>query len=147
MANLYGVANAPFIDNPTGIGSSVACPAGAETNAVPSTAMIAPSNGYYYPVAWGYIPIILGATAPSAVVLALRIGNGADIAQQAIPGTLLVNNATIWVPSIYFGPPSQTPWMGAGSILNISVTPTGQAVTVGNGGLGVYFGLLRAPDQ
>jgi hypothetical protein len=147
MPNLYGVANCPTAPQGQGLSGNTACPAGAETNVITSTPIIAPSNGYFFPYAFGQVGIQCGATPPSACNISLRIGNGADIGSFGIVQNLLVANAVVTFAITLFGGPSQSPWTGAGSVLNISVTPVGQAVTALQSGGACYFGLFRAPDQ
>ena len=149
MPNLYGVANAPFFCgtwNTIG-GVDIACPANTETNVVNSNPMIAPSQGYFSPIAWISVLVTLGATPPTSLLVGLRVASGADIA-TASPGTLvLVANANLYLNFCLVGPSSQTPWVSPGSIINISINPQGQAVTTHFNGTWVVSGIIRAPDQ
>lgn len=149
MANLYGVANAPLLlgmYNTIG-GVPIACPAGVETNVVNSNPQIGPSQGWFSPIAWVNLAITLGATPPATCGCALRVASGADVANASISPILLVAGATVNLDFCLVGAAQQTPWMGAGSIINISVFATGQAVTCQFGGTWCTIGIIRAPDQ
>jgi hypothetical protein len=44
------------------------------------------------------------------------------------------------------GVPSPTLWLGAGTFINISIQPTGQAATLKTVGTRVLLALFRGPD-
>jgi hypothetical protein len=149
VANLYGVANPvilPASNFTIGV-VDVACPLGVETNVMASPNLVAISNGYFYVGCVGAIYIQLGATAPTNLVVAARINNGADIVQAGTSGALLVANALVQFPVFLFGGASQTAWQGLGSPVQISVNPNTQPVTVRASGSVVWITLYRAPDQ
>lgn len=149
MANLYGVANAPAAAGSIYcIGSAdINCPAGTETNVFDGGLSVAPSQGWFYPLAWVTCVISLGATAPSALAFALRVNNGADQFTIGANAALLVANTTTDYTYGFAGQSAQIPWMGTGGHIQISVNPTGQPVTLRYAGSMMTAMLLRAPDQ
>jgi hypothetical protein len=149
MPNLYGVANPVNLPqsvyfNPF---SDVACPAGVETNVIPSNPFVALSNGYYFVTAVGTIYLAIGATAPSQVSINIRTNNGADDLGQGAAGFLLVANTTYAFPFYLFTTARQTVFQGAGATIQISVTSTGQPVTARASGSQCLMTMFRAPDQ
>ena len=149
MANLYGVAN-PIIypAYATVIGGvDLACPAGTETNVIDSGALVAISNGYYYPVVCSYMNVTLGATPPTSLVVAARIGAGSDFSTFGPYPSLLVAGATLFITGMLVGPISQTAWQGAGSHIFVTVNPVAQGITFRSYSSGAFFYLYRAPDQ
>jgi hypothetical protein len=146
MANLYGVANPLQIGTQGIVLSLIPCPAGVETT-VASVTMAAPSAGFYYPVIWGIMILQIGATKPNPVNLAGRIGAGADFGTCGLDQTVFNPSSNFMWPFMLAGPASDLPWRGAGSTVNLTVNPTGQAVTAYNAGSFFYCFLFRAPDQ
>ena len=124
----------------------VACPSATETNVVTTGALVALNNGAYYPEIWGVLAILLGATAPSALVCAFRLGAGADVDTYTVPPALLTNAATLMVQINLVGVNSASAWVGAGSTINVTINPTGQAVTCKAVGTKVVVALNRGPD-
>jgi hypothetical protein len=148
MGNVYGVANPlalPVLYG-TASGADVSCPAGSETTVISTGAIAALNAGDYYPFAFGSLAILLGGTAPSALIIAMRLGSAADVATYTFPPALLVNGATIIAPVMLVGANSGSAWIGAGSIINITVTPTGQNVTCKGVGSQFAVALFRGPD-
>jgi hypothetical protein len=146
MPNQYGTSNPLPVPQFIYIASNTACPAGAETNVLSAT-LAAVSPGIYYPVMIGAIYITLGATAPSQILIGGRIGAGADFQQLGAPAEIFTPNLTYLQSFCMFGTPSDTIWRGAGATVNISLNPTGQAVTAASGGSYGQVFLFRAPDQ
>lgn len=110
-------------------GSDVACSAGSETNALAITFPGA-SQGLNVGILVDVMAtIVLGATPPTAMVIAMRVGAGADIDSYTVPPAALVANAVL-----NLGPTLTAVFARgsypAGSTLNVTVNPTSQAVTV-----------------
>jgi hypothetical protein len=148
MANLYGVANPlplPVAYGPVGA-ADVTCPAGAETTVVTTGAVAAISNGFFYPVIQGVLFVVLGATAPSALQYAFKLGSGSDVVANQIEPGLLVALAELTLPIVLIGASSQNAWKGAGSTINVTLAPTGQAVTLKVTGSQLWVSLQRGPD-
>lgn len=114
-------------------GSDVACPAGTETNviSVTATTSFAGMNSVLTVDVTGVI--VLGATPPSALVIAVRVGSGSDADSYTVSPAALVANAILQIaPSLAF-----VNSRGAANVsatLNLTVNPTGQAVTFKAGG-------------
>lgn len=149
MANQYGVANTPLTATLTStIGAAdVSCPSATETNVVAQILKGSDTSGFYYPEAIGVLVLVLGATPPGGITIAMRIGAGADIQSFSIAPTLLVASATLMIPIGLVAVASQVPWQGAGSTLNLTVNPTTQAVTAKFATTAVVMRLVRATDQ
>jgi hypothetical protein len=146
MPNLYGVANAPgpvVVLNQPG---DVACPVGANTIVASSPPLIAPSQGFYYPVVWCSFSINFGATNPSLLYLQFQIGAGSTVDFYEVDLLSMGANARINYFPTLVGTPSQTPWVSPGSVINITVNPTSQAVTSAGYASRYRIALLRAPD-
>lgn len=148
MGNLYGVAGQPPLAVVAAcIGAAdVAVASGTETNVIASGALAAAFPGNYYPVMTGLLAVLLGATAPTGLTVAFRIGAGSDVDSYTVATALLVNAATIQIPICLVGASSGTAWIGAGSTLNVTLNPVAQAVTAKFVGSRCLFQLLRAPD-
>ena len=148
MANNYGIANLGLIIQEPFQAGDVACPAGTETTIMSTTAMKGTDpSGVYLPWVFFNIAILLGATPPTALKIAAKIGAGADFNSYNVAPAVLVANATLSLGLSMVGGASIAPWQGAGSIINLTVNPTGQAVTAkGQPGYADVF-LFRGPDQ
>lgn len=147
MANNYGVANTVPIGVSISIIAGQNCPAGVETTIASGVFAALDPSGWYYVEALIACQYILGATPPSNIAMAARIGAGADIGTYNVATGLLVASATFTFTSALLSVASQAPWQGAGSTLNITCNPTGQAVTAGSTGSRTIIHLWRAPDQ
>lgn len=148
-SNLYGVANAPgspFVAITAG-GANVNCPAGVETVVVQSAPMIAPSQGYFYCMVAGQLAIASGATPPTLLTVAARFSTGSDFSSFQIPSTWLTTNYGFIVPAIFSSINSYLNWLAPGSIIQVTLNPTAQAVTAIGAGTTIGFTLLRSPDQ
>lgn len=147
MGNVWGIANPTGVPAPASIGSDVPCPAGAGTWTLVSSALTANTPGNYYPIVWGNLAFLCGATPPTALTFSLAINNGAYVDTQTVPPALLVASATLNIPVTMVGLNSGTAWLGAGSTVWIGVNPTGQAVTFKFAGSRLICALYRGPDQ
>lgn len=128
----YGVANQSFVPGVWAPASDVTLTAGAETLAITTTAALAGNRAQSYtPVIFGLAALVLGGTAPSALVLAARYSGGSDVATQTVPAGVLVNSAVLMVPVCLVLPAIDAASDGTigGAAIEITGDPTGQAVT------------------
>jgi hypothetical protein len=95
-----------------------------------------------YPIIWGNLAILLGATPPTALVISYATVSGTAIASYTFPPALLLANATAMVPIFLVGPLSATLYTGAGKDPLVQVNATGQAVTVKAVGSAAIFELV-----
>lgn len=146
MANLYGVANPGALPQFVFNNATVPCPAGVETT-VMSAVLAANSGGFFFPFVVGAMAMTMGASVPTAVVIAGRIGGGSDFQGVGIAPQTFVASGTVLVPFALTGVPSQTAWAQPGSTLNITVAPTVNAVTCPINVCFAQVFLFRAPDQ
>lgn len=126
--SIWGVNNSP--PNPVVVtaGGDVACPAGSETNVLSGTVTV-PTPGANFAVVSDVMGVVvLGATPPTAMVIAARQGAGADYDTWTIPPSALVANAILQVYPTLAGTFGKNA-LAAGATINITVNPTGQAVT------------------
>jgi hypothetical protein len=103
---IWGVANpvpVPTILSPTG---DVTCTAGSEVICVATTAALVGQPGQgYFPLIFGVMTFLMGATASASLVIAARYHLGADFSgTQTVDTGLLANNATIAIPVVLIGP-------------------------------------------
>ena len=143
-ANLYGVANTPpLLNSYSAIGNTnITCPPGVETNIIQSTNIISADRGFYEIVGWVTVCVGVGATSPTQLNIACRINNGADLAIMQVNQSLLVPGAfpeVSWQVAVI---PPQGAFYPPGSVIQISLFPTGQQVIVTGyctqGVLGIY---------
>ena len=149
MPNLYGVSNPIILPVQVGTvgGSNVTCNAGVETIVATSSPLVAISAGVYYPYIVGALLITTGATGPTGVTWAARIGAGADFLQVPMPGGMFGPTQWIQVPIFAVGPAATVPWQGTGSTLSVMLTATAQNITVQSLFTNLWMTLYRAPDQ
>jgi hypothetical protein len=146
-SNLYGVANAPGAPQGITIGGNISCPIGVETAVISSPPMIAPSPGWFSVLITGHISISYGATVPAAINYQIKFSGGSDLfSLQWAPGGQAAGAWQI-LPFNYCIGPYSSQWQAPGSVLQLTVTATGQPVTAMQFGCIAYFTLLRAPDQ
>jgi hypothetical protein len=146
VGTVYGVAQPlplPAVYTPSG---DVTCNSSTETTCITTGAINAGNPFDYYPLIWGVATIYLGGTAPSALVLAFKIGAGSDVDTLTVDPGQLVNSAKLMIPFMLVGANSASAWSGAGSTINITANATGQAVTFKQVGSRAIVALLRGPD-
>lgn len=102
---IWGVANPvpiPVVYSPSG---NISCTAGVETTCVTTTNPLTGQPGQpYFPLIFGVMTFLMGATASVSLVIAARFASGADFAQtQTVDTGQLVNNATIAIPVVIIG--------------------------------------------
>jgi hypothetical protein len=148
VANQYSGAPNYYLPISAGcIGAAdVSCTSGAETNVIASGTIKTPIQGDFYPLISGNLVIYMGATAPTALVIAFRIGAGADVATYTVDPGQLVNSAKVQFAFGFVGANSASAWFPTGSTLNVTVNPTGQTVTVKNVGSFAIFELIQGPN-
>lgn len=149
MPNLYGVSNPlalPVAYGPIG-GTNVPCPAGSETNVITSGPIAAISPGFYYPMLWLSLSILYGGTLPTQIIVAFRIGAGSDVDSVFIPTNSLVASTANVFSATLIGASSQVAWQGSGSTINVTLSPSAQAITLQLTGSRAAIALFRAPDQ
>lgn len=126
--SIWGVNQA--LPNPSIVtaGADVACAAGTETNVLIATiSSVAPGQNLSLQSDLACI-IVLGATPPTAMVIAARVGAGADYDAWTVPPAALVASANLSLSPSLLGTFTRNA-LAAGSTINITVNPTGQAVT------------------
>jgi hypothetical protein len=95
-----------------------------------------------YPLIMGVLTIVLGGTAPSAMVLSYATTSGTAIASYTVEPGLLVNSAELVIPFFFVGPVSSKLYTGTGKDPLIQVTCTGQAATAKQVGSQAIFQLV-----
>jgi hypothetical protein len=146
MGNVYGIANPLSVPAIVVGGGDVACPAGSPTTVLSSAALSAFAPGDYYPMIWAYLAILFGATPPTAMSVGFQLGAGSTVDFMALPVPLFVANATILFTVPLVGANSGSAWVGAGSIINVTVNPFAQAVTFKYANSRAVIALFRGPD-
>jgi hypothetical protein len=116
--------------------ADVTLTAGAATTAIHSQSggtgvPLIQTNAFdVYPIIIGSLTILMGATAPSALVISYATTAGTAISSFTVAPALLVNAATVQFPFFLIGPLSSTLYTGAGKDPLIQVNPTGQNCTL-----------------
>jgi len=147
MANLYGVANAPNVFvNAQNLPGNIACPANTTTTIYTTPAMIAPSNGYFFPAVWANIFINSGASISTGFNCYIAIGAGSYVGISSVGAYGMVANQTVAIEFAGCGPASQVAWQGAGSTVSIGISPATNACTAMQISP-ILVMLMRAPDQ
>lgn len=127
-------------------GADVAVPSATATTVLTSAALAALDNGDYYPLVLGVVAILIGATAPTALIITGALGANAAFDSFAVAVADLVALATLMIPLALLGVNSRTALAGAGQVVNIAVTATGQAVTFKAVGSRVICAAFVGPD-
>ncbi len=146
MGNVWGIAEPtplPAVFTPA---ADVACAAGTETTVITTGALSTPNPGNYYPRLYLSLAILLGAVAPTALVIAFRLGIFVDVDSYTVAPALLVAASTLYPSVTLVGLNSGSIWITPGSTINITVTATAQAVTCKQVGSRALVGLFRGPD-
>lgn len=132
----YGTASA----------ADVTLTAGSEVTIITTGALVALNPGPYYPLIWLTVAVILGATAPTALQFAFRLGAGSDVDTYVVEPGMLVNLAefTLGIPLV--GLNSAAAWIGSGSTVNVTGKATTTACTVKGVGTRALVQLMRGPD-
>jgi hypothetical protein len=149
VPNLYGVAQPvpmPILVGTVGGGVDVACPAGTETTVFTFPTYAALDHGAYYPVVTLNGCVTLGATIPTQLVFAFKLGAGSDVTASGVPANLFTANGNLFFSTVMFGINSLVSWVAPGSVVNVTLNPTGQAVTMRGSGAQCMLQLFRGPD-
>ena len=104
--------------------------------------LIQTGNFDVYPIIMGVLTIVLGATAPSAMVITYATTSGTPIDTYTVEPGLLVALAELVIPIFFIGPLSNTLYAGAGKDPLIQVNGTGQASTLKKVGSRAIFQLV-----
>jgi hypothetical protein len=148
MGNIYGIAapNAlPLAYGPVGA-ADVTLTAGSEVTFIAAAGVAALNQGDYYPVIWGMVSLVFGVAAPTALVLAFKIGSGSDVDTITVEPGLLVNSTEICIPFMFVGIVSASVWLGSGATVNITGKATTNAATAKAAGTRAIVALMRGPD-
>lgn len=127
--SIWGVNQALASPQVATAGSDVACAAGTETNVISASLPVGFSGFNAVLFADVACVIVLGATAPTALVIAARLGAGADVDSYTVSPAALVANAILQLSPALVASLSRSSAGGNGT-WNITVNATGQAVTL-----------------
>lgn len=109
-------------------GADVACPAATETNVLSGTITAAAPGQNLAVQSDVSCVIVLGASPPTAMTISARVGAGADYDTWTVPPAVLTASANLALAPSLLGTFARNALL-AGSTINITVNPTGQAVT------------------
>lgn len=145
---IYGVANplATAAIYGTAAGGDVTLTAGTEVTIVTTGALVALNAGPYYPLIWLTVAALMGATAPTALQFAFKLGSGADVDTYVLEPGMLANLAEFTLAIPLVGANSAAAWIGSGSTINITGKATTTACTVKGVGTRALVQLVRGPD-
>ena len=146
MGNIYGVANPLAIPAVYVPAADVALPAGTETTIVTTGAIAQIGPGNYYPEIDITFSVLNGATVPTALTAAFKIGAGSDVDSFEVAPAALVAADTESFTVKLIGASSGTAWVGAGSTINITLLAAGNAATLKAIGTRAIVALKRGPD-
>lgn len=146
MGNVYGIASPMALPAVYTAGADVTLTAGAETTMITTGAISAPGPGDLYPMIWLCVAILFGATAPTALTFAFKLGSGSDVDSLAVAVASMVANATTYYYIPLIGVNSGTAWIGAGSTINITGLAVTTAATFKFAGSRALVALFRGPD-
>jgi len=146
VGNQYGVAAAGYAPSVATFGSDVTLTAGTETTILSAAGLAAPTPGQYMPLIHLCLYVLMGATAPTALQFATKVGAGSDVDVQAVPAGTLVASATVAYFYTLYCTASPTLWVGAGSTLNVTGLATTTAATAKFAGSRAVVLLVRVGD-
>ena len=136
---------APAILNANG---DVTANAGGWTTAIQSQAggtpvpLISAAAFDCYPLIQGFLVVVLGATAPSALQAGYALATGTELATCTVEPGFLVALAELWLPFFFVGPLGTGTFKPPGANPLIQVNPTGHDVTVKKVGSQALFQLI-----
>ena len=99
-----------------------------------------------YPLIMGVLTILLGAAAPTAMVISYATTSGTAIASYTVEPGLLVNLAELVIPIFFVGPLSSSLYTGAGKDPLIQVACTTNAATLKKVGSQAIFQLVLGTE-
>jgi hypothetical protein len=112
-------------------GADVTLTAGADvTGFTPSSALIAPFNGTFAYIVWVHATIVMGGTAPSAMVVKLKTATPTTLDTFTVPPANLVNSAIVPLSFCLVGTSSSSLYWPSGDTPVITFNGTGQASTL-----------------
>lgn len=144
--SVWGVAKPLLLPTVFAPSGDVSCPAATQTTVITSGALVALDASNYYPLIWGVVALLMGATPPSACTIQFILGAGAQVDVYTVPPAALTANATLMVPLMLIGVNSKTNWVSPGSTINVQVNPTGQTITTKQVGSRLLMALFLGPD-
>lgn len=146
--NLYGVSNAPTRSVTLLPSGDIVIPGTSTWTTVYSTsAIVAPSQGFFYPVIMGFFQMLWSATAPTAIYSGFSIGAGSVVDTNQYDGVFYGAGASYYRDQIFLvGTPSETTWRAPGSVINIQFN-SNQSCTCRGFQFRCVITLMRAPDQ
>ncbi len=144
--SIWGAANPLPLPQSIIQAADVTLTAGSEILIATTTAIKAPAGANVYPWVWGSLTFLMGATAPTALVLAFRFNGGSDVVTYPVPAALLANLATIQIPIFMVGANSKSAFAGAGAIIEVTGNATTTACTAVKIGTVIQVGLGLGPD-
>ncbi len=120
--------------------------AGTETTIITTGAITGVGLGDFYPVIWLAVAILMGATAPTALTFAFKLGSGSDVDSLAVAVGSLVVSTTVYYYIPLIGTNSGTAWVGSGSTINITALAATTAATFKFAGSRAMVALQRGLD-
>jgi hypothetical protein len=148
MANIFGIATQVTLPVSYGTvaGADVTLTSSTEVTVITTGVLVSTFQGDYFPLIFGVFTVVLGATAPSAFVIAFKLGAGSDVATWTVEPALLVNAAELVIPFFFVGANSASAWFPTGSTINITAKGTGQASTAKFVGSKALVALVEGPN-
>jgi hypothetical protein len=148
MANEYGIADSPYLASSFGCvsGADVTLTAGSEVTFITTGTIKANISADYYPLIIGNLALAMGGSAPTALVLAFKIGAGSDVVTFTVAPAVLVASTTINIPFCFVGANSGSAWFPTGSTINITGNATTNNGTAKNVGSYAVVWLVRGPN-
>lgn len=146
MGNVYGIATPLALPAIYTAGADVTLTAGSEITIFTTGAISASGPGDFYPMIWAAVAILFGATAPTGLQFAFKLGSGSDVDIFAVAAASMVANATTYYGFPLIGANSGTAWIGAGQTINITATAFTTAATFKFSGSRAIVALFRGPD-
>jgi len=115
----------------TVVGADVTLTAGSDiTGFTPASPLIASYQGGWAYLAWIFATIVMGATAPSAMVIKLKTATPTTLDTFTVPPANLVNNAIVPISVCLVGTTSGTLYFPTGDTPIITFNGTGQNSTL-----------------
>jgi hypothetical protein len=146
MGNVWGTANPLIVPTIATSGSDIVLTAGAFLGIFQSPNMIGPSPGNYYPMVFGTLAILLGATPPTALNYYISVNGGSGMDQQFVPAALLIANATLNLPIFMIGTSSGTAFSAPGGYVSLGAQAITQPATFKFATSRMIVTLFRGPD-
>jgi hypothetical protein len=148
VANQYGIADNPYLAASYGCvsGADVTLTAGSEVTFITTGTIKTNLIGDFYPLIIGNLALAMGGSAPTALVLAFKLGSGSDVVTFTVAPAVLVASTTINIPFCFVGATSASAWFPTGSTINITGNATTNNGTAKNVGSYAVVWLVRGPN-